>query len=942
MTTKNSGQQFSGHYISGTHWDREWYRPFQEYRLLLVRLIDELLELMETSDEFKYFQLDGQTCVLQDYLEIRLENRERLARLIRDGRILIGPWFTMPDLFCPDDESLVRNLLLGRRICREWGVDPMPVGFTCDMFGHPSQMPQICAGFGLHDVVLGRGTNEHDTDMNFSWEAPDGTAVLVYKLQDKMGYAAFSLARGILEDMAEAGTELLKDREAFLAELEAAKGDPERVRQVREKTGATELARYINFEIGRANLPVIALMDSMDHVPPAQNVGGYLRLIRENCRDITPAHSTLPMFFADVRSHLDEASLQVRRGELRDPSREPCAYLSLIPNCVSARVGLKLQGDAAAALLERWAEPLVALTESDGAEPDGGSLQDYLRVAWTQVLANHAHDSVCGCSIDQVHRDMRARYDQARVLAEQLRHQAVARLTADCRELAQAKHEFTLALTNPLPFERDETICFDIDFPPDYPATFQEGFRTQTLNAFRLQDAEGNPIPYQRLSFVPVMNERSHLAKYCFISNGTFSRYTVAARVKVPACGFTSLLVKPSERPVRAAGSLRTGPAEAENEHLAIALAPNGTLILTDKASGETYRDLMLFEDRSEIGDGWFHGDSLNDTRILSSAVTAQVAVRHDGPQAVTFRVTVDMMVPRRYDWHAEAPGCEATTLTIRSDVTLLAGSRIVEVETTVDNRAEDHRLQLLLPTDASGAESYLAHTPYDLLQRRIRLDDETHDWQEMEIVEKPFQNLQAVGSGTRGLAFLSPGGLHEGGVRDDTRRTLQVTLLRSFRRTIGTEGERDGLELGPLTVRYALMPFAGELPVAEAFREIARLQTGLLTRQSGGRPSGYPEMTADGPSSQSHLQQVDGTLVLSALKPAESGTGIVLRFWNPTDATVNERLHFLRPVAAAHYCDLKEDVLSEAGTDKAAGIVTVEARCRQIVTVRITFEASG
>lgn len=72
---------------------------------------------------------------------------------------MVGQWYTMPDLFCVGDEALIRNLLLGRRISNEWGVEPMPVGFICDMFEHPSQMPQIFAGFGYHDCVLGRGTN---------------------------------------------------------------------------------------------------------------------------------------------------------------------------------------------------------------------------------------------------------------------------------------------------------------------------------------------------------------------------------------------------------------------------------------------------------------------------------------------------------------------------------------------------------------------------------------------------------------------------------------------------------------------------------------------------------------------------------------------------------------------------------------------------------------
>ena len=117
-----SSETYSAHYISGTHWDREWYRTFQEFRLLFVDLVDGLLDLMEKNPAFKSFHFDGQTCVLQDYLEVRPENRDRLAALIGSGRILIGPWYTMPDLFCPGAEALVRNLLTGQRIASAWST----------------------------------------------------------------------------------------------------------------------------------------------------------------------------------------------------------------------------------------------------------------------------------------------------------------------------------------------------------------------------------------------------------------------------------------------------------------------------------------------------------------------------------------------------------------------------------------------------------------------------------------------------------------------------------------------------------------------------------------------------------------------------------------------------------------------------------------------------
>ena len=187
--------RYRAHYISGTHWDREWYRPFQEFRMLLVELMDGLLDLLETDAAFRFFHLDGQTCILDDYLRIRPEHKDRLAALIGSGRILIGPWFTMPDLFCVGAEALIRNLLLGAGICREWGVAPLPVAYTCDMFGHPSQMPAIYAGFGLRHCVLGRGTNESTTPAFFEWEAASGARVFCFKLQDSMGYGAFMGAR---------------------------------------------------------------------------------------------------------------------------------------------------------------------------------------------------------------------------------------------------------------------------------------------------------------------------------------------------------------------------------------------------------------------------------------------------------------------------------------------------------------------------------------------------------------------------------------------------------------------------------------------------------------------------------------------------------------------------------------------------------------------------
>ena len=135
------------HVVPHTHWDREWYQPFQTFRIRLVHLMDRLLDTLARDPAYTHFMLDGQTIVLEDYIQVRPERRAELEAHVRSGRLSIGPWHVLPDEFLVAPESLVRNLLLGDRLCRQFGAK-MPVGYIPDPFGHVGQMPQILAGFG--------------------------------------------------------------------------------------------------------------------------------------------------------------------------------------------------------------------------------------------------------------------------------------------------------------------------------------------------------------------------------------------------------------------------------------------------------------------------------------------------------------------------------------------------------------------------------------------------------------------------------------------------------------------------------------------------------------------------------------------------------------------------------------------------------------------------
>lgn len=898
---------YKAHYIAGTHWDREWYRAFQEFRWLLVEVINDLLDIMEQKPQFKHFHLDGQTCLLKDYLEIMPQNKERLRKMITEGRILIGPWFTMPDLFCVGEESLVRNLLLGTKISHEWGAEPMPVAYTCDMFGHPAQAPQIYKGFGLENCVVGRGTVESTTPAFFDWVAPDGSAIFTFKLQDNMGYGAFVTPRIILEG---------KDIHDPELRARAAEG----------------FSKYIQHEIDRGSNEAICLMDALDHRPPARNADEYLALIEQTMKNVKTENSTLPLFFEHAKKGVNE--LHQRHGELREPTEFRNPYNWLIPNCTSSRMKIKVTNDRLENLLLRYADPLAGITALLGDL----SVYPFLNLAWEQVLLNHAHDSICGSSIDQVHRDMMYRYEQAELIGQQAVSRTFGKLSENFRDLSSTDDEFTLTCYNPLPFENTRVVKLDLDFPLNYPTKTSDGFYPQEeINSFSVEDQDGRKVPYQIVGVTTRYSERTRFARTTTdFGDGEGDRYTIAIEQTMPGMGFCSLLVKPSKQPQRYMGSIRRSALGAENEHLYIQIDGDGTFSLTDKENGEIYHGLHVFEDLSETGHGWFHMGSVNEEKVLSAGSVERISVVNDGPLLVTFRVQYKLNIPARYDHKRMSRSIEEKYLSVTSDISLSKGARSVDIKTTINNPAEDHALNLLFPTGAQRAQSYFAHTPFDLTERTIHLDRKTENWNEVELTEKPFSHLFFVKDNKKGLAFISGGGLHEGGVRDDAERTMTVVMLRSYRWQPADSAVSEGLEPGSITFTYSIMPVNHKAGVAALFEKMQELQAQPIRRQTGRFMSGFPPMVGKENPGAGFMSLVHKKLVVSSFKRSEDGKGISIRLWNPMREEIHDELVFSRTVKSCHLTDMKENSIEPVLAEK--NTVRLQAGRNKIITIKVEF----
>jgi alpha-mannosidase len=343
--------------VPHTHWDREWYLPFEQFRLRLGAVVDGVLGTLERDPSFTSFTLDGQAIVLEDYLDVRPENAGRLRALLDAGRLEVGPSYVLPDEILVGGESLVRNLLLGRRVCRRFGVEPSGAGYLPDSFGHPAQVPQILAGFGIRTLLFSRGLGDEIDDVGvvFRWRAGPAEVVACQMLPHYDNFARLTWHH---------------DAE-------------ERVRAIVERFG--DLVRG-------AGQDEILLANGSDHLPVEPELPKILAGLEGTFRigrydEHAPAPDGLP----------------VHEGELVGSRLQ-----NVLRGVNSARIYLKQANERAETRLLSIETAAALRTLRERAPYPSADL----RLAWRDLLRNHPHDSICGCSCDEVHRDMLVRYEQ--------------------------------------------------------------------------------------------------------------------------------------------------------------------------------------------------------------------------------------------------------------------------------------------------------------------------------------------------------------------------------------------------------------------------------------------------------------------------------------------------------------------------------------------------
>lgn len=468
------------HLISHTHWDREWYRTFQQFRLRLVHLVDGLLDILASDRDYKHFMLDGQTIVLDDYLLMRPEAESTLTRLIRSGRVLIGPWHILPDMFLVSPEAHIRNLLAGDRKARRFGPK-MNIGYMPDSFGHIGQMPQILQGFGIDnaclwrgvppspDVGRGAGGEGDDQPTEFWWQSPDGTRVLMLYLRDSYSNGASLNA----SNPAQFTEQIQQAADSLLPHSTTARLTP--------------------------NTPHLLVMFGTDHMEPPAETSKAVKAANKHLKEYRVVHSTLPKYLAAVKSKIVNRKSEIPTviGELRSSKRA-----HLLPGVLSTRMWIKQRNHASENLLEKWAEPFSTFASLQVGMLKHSNLTTFkpaniLRQAWLLLLQNHPHDSICGCSIDQVHDEMKPRFDQVDQIGEEITRQSLEILAGAVNsdqlpalsnvEGSAISVQSAIVVFNPLSVKRTDVVTTELSLPVG-------------VSNFEIMDEAGNVIPHQSAS----------------------------------------------------------------------------------------------------------------------------------------------------------------------------------------------------------------------------------------------------------------------------------------------------------------------------------------------------------------------------------------------------------------------------------------------------------
>ena len=860
--------------VPHTHWDREWYQTFQQFRIRLIDLIDNLIDILENDKAFSDFTLDGQTIVLEDYLEVHPERRGILKKYITEGRIHVGPWYILPDEFLVSAESIIRNLLLGHKIASEFG-SIMKIGYIPDPFGHISQMPQILKGFGIDNIIFWRGIEYDQSQGNeFIWQGPDGTELFAVHLP-KIGYCN---AVSLPEDVGQA-YKLINEAIEDLLSRETSKS--------------------------------LLLLNGVDHLEAQPYIPYLVKELNKRFTDIEIKQGNLKEYI-DYAKETVKPELNKVTGEFRSAKDTP-----ILQSVYSSRMYIKQANQRCETLLENWAEPSASLAWLLG----NNYPQNLLWTSWKWLLKNHPHDSICGCSIDQVHREMMTRFDWSGQIAREVVNKNLDYISEKIKIDYLNKDELALVAFNPLPYSIDENVEVRVKFPQEI-----------NLNRVKVLTTQGEEIPYQlkgygldyKIIFNPFKSPQPLEVNYADIS------FTAK---DIPACGYKTFTIK-AINDLRMhkeyKTDIRAGRDYIENKYYKVIAETNGTVTVVDKRNNKKFKNCNRFVDGGDAGDEYTYSPPLNDQIIINQL--NNISTKDVGPSEAILKVSGKMMLPVGLKSDRKSRAEKMIECPVESEIKLFSEVQRIEFKTKFDNRVCDHHLQVEFPTAIKTDQVY-AEGHFGIVKRSINLPD-SEGWKEKAYKTAHNSGFIDINDREYGLAILNKG-LPEYEIIPDNN-TIALTLLRcvgwlsrwDLENKRGNAGPSlptpEAQCLGENIFSYALIPHQGNWAEARIPQKTKQYKTKVLTEQLKNQPGNLSDK-------YSFIQLEGEYLEISAIKKHEFEDKLVVRVYNPTDRETSGKIKLGFNIHKVYLGRLDENYEEELPYDNG---VEIELKPKEIKTI--------
>lgn len=891
------------HVIPHSHWDREWYFTTSRSKVYLMKDLGDVLNTLENDPEFKYFMVDAQGSLLDDYIKWRPQDKERISKLVNEGRLVIGPWYTQTDQLVISGESIVRNMYYGMKRCESFGKY-MNVGYVPDSFGQSGNMPQIYRQFGIEDTLFWRGVSDDmvkHTDYN--WRGDDGS--VVFTTQIPFGY----YIGGNIPEAPEENDEFWK-KECF------------------EKAGGRSATRHIYFPNG------------FDQAPVRTNLPQLVQERNEKDPENEYVISCIEDYIKDVKSENPE--LEEVQGEL-----VIAKHMRIHKSIFSSRSDLKVMNTQIQNYVTNVMEPLLTISYNLGNEYPHEAVAEI----WKLLFENAAHDSIGSCISDTANEDVYVRYKQARDIAVNLVELHSRLISTNVKNDA----DMTFTVLNTLPQKRKDTVIVKTYVPGGKFAIIDENGNDVEYTIIKSRDLTDYVLS-QTIMLDPSRK---------FYVPDQVLEVTMAIKANdVPALGYVQYSIDTKKDSHKETADKKVLENEyyaievEENGSLTIVDKANNVtyknqgILVENGDDGDSFnyspprKDMEVFSNESKCTVKISGSDIYDQAEIhFDMVVPADLDERAEGKVSVT--MPVDMTVALRKDSKVIDFNVKVDNKGLSHRLCVLFDSQIVSAFNYADQQFGlikrpnyyEKEMKLYMESMNNKTEKKAG------IQELANWANDQSTWQEPPISIEPTQSYVSLTDGKTGIAVI-PQGVREYEVLDDSK--IRLTLFRTYgfmgkENLIYRPGRASGERiietpaaqlLKEMEFNFGFTSYAGDINDSDIDTLAKQYNTNMEVYTYAEFLNGrliFSQREIDGENAKIHsLFETEGNLVVSAVKKAEEDDGYIIRLYNGKDhKNLDDKIKFNFDIKEAYYTNLKEEKTEEIKVENNTISVKELSHCK-------------